>query len=274
MGTRVGAADDNYWFDDLCIATLPAPGRPIPGLFNTGVGASATPLAEDAVDPHYQLTFGGTVAYAATEAGGFPIPPWLGNNSMSAWISPSLDTVGLSDGAGTYNYRYETTFDLTGFNPATARLAGRWATDNQGINILINGVGTGQSNVNQFVSWTPFVINNGFVAGLNRLTFVVNNGSPGGSPGSDPTGLRAEVWGSALLDCAAARTSPPVSIVRRTGNVLLSWHEPGFVLQGARNVTGPWDDLTRGTSVNGRDYNATLPTAGAHQFFRLRLDCN
>jgi len=94
---------------------------------------------------------------------------------------------------GTYNYRYETTFDLTGFYPNATHLAGRWATDNQGVDILINGVSTGQPNTAQFVSWTPFQITSGFVAGINRLTFVVNNGGPGAPPGADPTGLRAEV---------------------------------------------------------------------------------
>jgi hypothetical protein len=273
MGARIGGANDNFWFDDLCIATLPAPGHQIPGLFNTGVNALAAPLSDDAVDPHYRLTFGGTDAFVATEAGGFPIPPWIGSNSMSAWISPSRDTQGLSDGSGTYNYRYETTFDLTGFNPATARLAGRWATDNQGVDILINGVSTGQSNPNQFVSWTPFQITSGFVGGINRLTFVVNNGGPGAPPGADPTGLRAEVWGAAQLDCSVARTAPRVSISRQTGNVLIAWHQPGFVLQGARDVTGPWLDLTRGASANGIDYATALPISGQRRFFRLRLDC-
>ena len=274
MGARIGGANDNFWFDDLCITPLPAPGHQIPGLFNTGVNSSGAPLSDDAVDPHYRITFGGTDAFAATESGGFPIPPWLGSNSMSAWISPSRDTQGLSDGLGTYNYRYETTFDLTGFNPTTARLSGRWATDNQGVDILINGASTGQPNTAQFASWTPFQITSGFVPGINRLTFIVNNGSSGAPAGSDPTGLRAEVWGAALLDCAVARTAPQISIARQTGKVLISWHQPGFVLQGARDVTGPWIDLTRGASINGSDYTAALPTGGPRRFFRLRLDCD
>jgi len=273
MGARVGGANDNTWFDDLCIATVTTPGVQIPGLYNTGVDAAGRPLTEDAADPHYSLTFGGTTAYVATEAGGFPIPPWLGTNSMSAWISPSLDTAGLSDGLGTYNYSYRTTFLLTGINLATVRLAGRWATDNNGVNILINGTSTGQSNTNQFASWTPFVITNGFVNGVNTIDFVVNNGGPGSPPGSDPTGLRVELWGSALLDCAAVRPAPTLNIARRTENVLLSWNQPGFVLQGTRNVTGPWHDLTRGSSINGSDHTVTLPSNGAHRFFRLRLDC-
>jgi len=192
---------------------------------------------------------------------------------MSAWISPSLTTDALSDGAGTYNYRYETTFDLTGLNPASARLAGRWSTDNGGVDIFINGISTGQANTAQFVAWTPFQITSGFVAGTNRIAFVVNNGGPGAVPGSDPTGLRVEIWGSALLDCSPGSSSPRISIARQSGNVIISWHQPGFLLQTAINVTGPWLDLTRGASVNGRDYAVVLSASGSRRFFRLRLDC-
>jgi hypothetical protein len=273
LGARVGGANDNHWFDDLCITTVPTLARPIPGLDNTGVDDAGRPLRDNDVDPHYRLTFGGSTAYATTEAGGFPVSPWLGGNSMSAWISPSPDTLGLSDGLGTYIYRYVTTFDLTGLDPFTARIAGRWATDNRGVEILVNGFSTFQSNTNQFTSWTPFTINSTFFPGTNTIAFLVNNGGPGVPAGSDPTGLRVELWGAALPDCAAAVVAPRLSIARGTGNVLITWPQAGHVLQGAWNVTGPWLDLTRGTSVNGRDHMAALPSAGAHRFFRLRRDC-
>jgi hypothetical protein len=193
---------------------------------------------------------------------------------MSGWISPAFDTQAASDGSGTIHYRYETTFDLTGFNPATARLAGRWATDNEGFDILINGVSTGQSNITQFASWAPFQITSGFVAGTNRLTFVVNNGGPGSPAGIDPTGLRAEVWGTASLNCGFARSAPALSIARQSGKLILTWHQPGYVLQSAQNVTGPWLDLTRGASGNGRDYTTVLAPSGSARFMRLRLDCD
>lgn len=273
LGARAGGANDSFWFDDLCIATMPAPGRPIPGLYNTGVDSTGEALQDDDADSHYRLTFGGTTAYAATATNGFPIPPWLGDSRSSAWISPATDTMGLGDGMGTYNYRYETTFNLNGLNPATARLSGRWATDNVGVDILINGNSTGQPNAAQFPVWTPFQITNGFVAGLNRLTFIVNNGAAGFPAGPDPTGLRAEVWGSALLDCGTPPPVPSIAVVLQGGSVVLSWHQPGYVLQGAANVTGPWLDLTRGASVNGLDYQATRSSSQSAKFYRLRLDC-
>jgi hypothetical protein len=145
------------------------------------------------------------------------------------------------------------------------------------VDILINGVSTGQSNTNQFAGWTPFEITHGFVNGVNTLTFVVNNGSPGAVAGSDPTGLRVELWGSALLDCALAGSigsGPSLTIARQPGrNLRITWPEFGFVLQGARQVTGPWLDLTRGLTINGRDHSVAYPADGAYRFFRLRLDC-
>lgn len=270
MGTRVGLANDNHWFDDLCIATVPAPGIQIPGLFNTGVDHLATPLSDNAVDPHYRLAPAGTDAYAATAAGGYPIPPWMGNNSMSAWIAPTPDTQVSGDLLGSFNYQYETLFDLTGFNPATARLAGRWATDDQGVDILINGVSSGQVNTALFASWTSFEITSGFVAGTNRLTFVVNNA--GEAPTVNPSGVRAELWGSALLDISYSPAPPILSVFGQDTKVLISWSQPGFLLQKAPGLAGPWQDYSRGASLNGRDFSIAISPSLPAEYFRLRID--
>src|SRR5262249_46915482 len=68
-------------------------------------------------------------------------------------------------------------------------ISGLWAQDNSGVDILINGVSTGQLG-GGFGGFTAFAINSGFVAGTNTIDFIVNNG--GG-----PTGLRVEMTGSA-----------------------------------------------------------------------------
>jgi hypothetical protein len=272
LGARIGGANDNFWFDDLCIATLSSSARQIPGLFNTGVDAAGKPLADNAKDPHYSMIAVTPDAWAATSLGGFPIPPWLGDNVVSAWIAPTLDTYAPSDGAGNFNYRYQTTFDLTGFDPASARITGRWSTDNRGTDIQINGTGTGQSSTS-LVAWTSFQITSGFVAGTNRLTFVVNNGDPGAPPGSDPTGLRVEMWGTATPDCAFARPTPRMTISRQGGNIALGWNQPGFMLQAAPDVGGSWLDVTRGISANGRDFTAGVSSSSQRRFFRLRSDC-
>ena len=82
-------------------------------------------------------------------------------------------------------FTYQTTFDLSGLDHTTASILGRWATDDQGIDILINGTATGNTSAS-FGVFTDFTINSGFIAGVNTLDFVVTNGH-------GPTGLRVEI---------------------------------------------------------------------------------
>ena len=77
----------------------------ITDLYNTGVDENRVALFDNASDPHYTFTVPpptGTTPIVATAAGGFPVPPWLGDSVTSAWITPSLDTTG---DAGDYTYR-------------------------------------------------------------------------------------------------------------------------------------------------------------------------
>jgi hypothetical protein len=164
-------------------------------LFNTGVNATGTPLPDGTIgDPHYSLITvpGGTTNIRVrTSAGGYPIPPYVGDNSTSAWIGPNNDAQ-VDGPIGTYDYRI--TFDLTGLNPSTASISGLWSSDNNGLAILLNGNNTGNpgTSFTQFTSFTSFSIPLGslFVSGINTLDFLVNNG--GG-----PTGLRVEMTGQA-----------------------------------------------------------------------------
>jgi hypothetical protein len=153
-------------------------------IFNTGVDAGGVAQADNAAELHYLAIAPGVVTgtpTVATSTGGFPIPPWIADSMISAWIGPGTSTVGP---IGTYILR--TTFDLTGFDETTAMLGGRWSTDNNGLDILINGMSTGQTTgFADFTIWTPFTIMSGFTSGINTLDFVVNNG--GG-----PAGLRVE----------------------------------------------------------------------------------
>ncbi len=167
---------------------------PIRGLFNTGVDDAGQPRADNAVESHYTLVPFSPVIGAplvATSTGGFPIPPWNGDSAASAWITPSTNT--NTDAApGTYHYR--TSFDLTGLDRMQAQIAGRWASDDLGVDILVNGVSTGFKS-GGFGAYTPFRITSGFVVGTNTLTFVVNNG--GTAP--NPSGLRVELSGVARV---------------------------------------------------------------------------
>jgi len=177
---------------ELAGSYAPAGHIGISNLFNTGVDGSGNPLVEDAADSHWVITSAPTPGgpFATTSAGGFPVGPWLADNAYSTWLTPTTDTNGLAG-----DYFYETSFDLLDADLSTASLFGRWAIDNEGLDILLNGVSTGNANPNGFGGWTDFSIaadeGDVFNAGSNTLTFIVNNaGLPTDPPG--PIGLRVE----------------------------------------------------------------------------------
>jgi hypothetical protein len=179
----------------------------ISGLFNTGVDSSGVSLPSGTVDPHWRITLSADSGFPGPDAlvlndSGFPIPPWLANDEFSKWIAPQADqSVGNLEG----DYNYRTTFDVTGFDPASVRVTGEWATDNTGTDIVINGTSTGQRNDGQFVVWTPFQINSGFVAGVNTLDFKVNNAPTA----VNPTGFR--VRNIRALGARVAVNQPPIA---------------------------------------------------------------
>jgi hypothetical protein len=166
-------------------------------VFNTGVDASGNPLPGGAIDPHYTLIQSPDINWDGPEAfvtnPGYPIGPWAANTSVSKWISPRADAA-KSNAPGRYTYR--TTVDLTGFDPESAVIIGRWMSDNNGLDILVNGNGTG--NTTAFESfrdgYANFTLDDHFVTGINTIDFVVMNGF---AP-VNPTGLRVEMTGSAL----------------------------------------------------------------------------
>ena len=193
------------------LTTTDAKADPVSTFYNTGVDASQTVLANGAPETHYVLVSapGGSVpaVRVATSANGFPIPPWVGDDSVSAWIGPNTDAA-LNALPGVYDY--QTTFDLTGFDATTAALEGQWSADNTGLDILINGASTGQT-VADFSGFNAFSVTSGFVTGTNTIDFIVQNNSTDGS-GMDinPTGLRVE--GALTADAAVAPVPEPMSL--------------------------------------------------------------
>src|SRR5450759_4762412 len=170
-------------------------------VFNTGVASTGVLLADGAVDSHYKLVASSDPNFAGPNAvtvysNAFPIPPWTANGPNSKWIGPRADA-GVGNSPGTYTYR--TTFDLTGLNVVTARLAGQWASDNEGV-MKLNGNTVSTSSEASFTGWVPFTINTGFVAGINTLDLVVTIGPPD----ANPTRLRVEIAGTATALSAPA----------------------------------------------------------------------
>jgi hypothetical protein len=185
----------------LCCLAATSQATLITTLYNTGVNASGSPLPDGTTpDPNYSLVSvpsGSSATLVRTSAGGFPIGPWIADDSLSAWIKPSNGTANLdTDPVG--NYTFQTTFNLTGFDPSSASILGQWATDNEGISIVLNGItivnGAAALAAN-LSNWTPFTISSGFVSGVNVLDFTISNLDNGGY--GNPTGLRVEMTGSA-----------------------------------------------------------------------------
>jgi hypothetical protein len=119
---------------------------------------------------------------------------WMANSATSTWISAQADQSAFPNDVGQGNYAFRTTFDLNGFDPASAQISGQWAVDDLGLDILINGASTGFTH-NHTLTFGSFSITAGFVAGLNTLDFLVRNEPFGGD--INPMGLRVELSGTA-----------------------------------------------------------------------------
>ena len=160
-------------------------------VYNTGVNGSGGLLADGATDSHYTLAVSPDAGYPGPAAkvvnsNAWPIPPWLANGPTSKWIAPRQDP-GTANYNSPGNYTYRMTFNLTGYDPATARLTGQWASDDSGT-LKLNG--TTVATQTGYAAWTAFTITTGFIAGVNTLDFVVNNAA------QNPTGLRVEISGT------------------------------------------------------------------------------
>ncbi len=245
-------------------------GAPISELFNTGVDSTGAMLSGGAVgslvDPHYQMTTSADTNYpgpaAVTLANGvYPVVPgtYLPNppGSLSTWIAPSTNVAALA--VGTYVYR--TTFIMATTDTNRAQISGRWASDNGGVDIRLNGLGTGISNndARPFGNLFPFTITNGFVAGSNVLEFVIANLAPAG-----PTALRVEMTGVArpMSNAAPVIVASPtdrtvvegtevVFAVMASGSGPLSyqWFYEGFDLIDETNRTLRFPSVTSGDHV-------------------------
>jgi hypothetical protein len=162
----------------------------ISGLKNTGLAASGS------TDSNYKLsaassdtTISNTAPYI-TDGSLWPVNPWLANSSVSKWITPTSSQGQTFDASANGLYTYTLSFDLTGYNASSASFVGRLAADNSVTVKLNNQV---ISSATGFTDWSSFSANSGFVSGVNKLDFVVNNWQQNGG---NPTGLRVEFSGS------------------------------------------------------------------------------
>lgn len=168
---------------------------PIAGLYNTGVDNNGVVLGNGASDQHYAILSPAQQAVVINSAN---IPgSWLPNTAASRWIWETA--TGQPTGV-TRTFRL--TFDLTGLDPLSAQISGRWSTDNFGDGILLNGVGTG-ATCGGFTAWCGFSLTSGFVAGLNTIDFIVRDVGV-------ISGFRAEFLSSSAV--ALSAVSEPASL--------------------------------------------------------------
>lgn len=172
----------------LAVACLgSAQAASINGLNNTGTGASGS------ADAYYTLSSSSVTETVPTITGpGFPIGTWLANDAVSKWITPTAVQDQSLDPSSDGIYTYTLTFDLSGYNPASALFSGRMAADNS-VEVRLNNNSIGSWNY--FTSWGSFSANSGFVAGVNTLEFIVTNQAQGSG---NPTGLRVEFLNSSV----------------------------------------------------------------------------
>lgn len=174
--------------------------------FNTGVGANGSALAAGATDSHYNLIYdpdGVVETSTATAANA----NWVQSARTAGWISPGAS--GNTSWSAGY-YVYETTLNLTGYDPTTAVLSGLLAADDV-VSIYLNHVNSAVFTASGYSSVTAFSLSSGFVSGLNTVDFVVQNGS-------GPTGLLVE--GTAAS--ASALAPEPAALLLVTTGVLLA----------------------------------------------------
>jgi autotransporter-associated beta strand protein len=230
--------------------------------FNTGLSASGTLLSGGDVDAHWQLVYSDDPLYPGPAAVVVGSPPgsYLANGPSSMWIAPVA-----SGSAASGDFIYQTSFILDTINPTNTIVTGGWAMDNQGMDILLNGVSTGVGATG-FGGLNPFTIANGvhtvddgnggtisitnsFVPGLNTLQCIVSNYPSGGA---NPTGLRAEyrAIGLPLPPTPVQFTATPVNVTTQSqqtatfsaiafgsGPLAFQWYQGPTPLAGQTNRT-------------------------------------
>jgi|HubBroStandDraft_1064217.scaffolds.fasta_scaffold05796_3 hypothetical protein len=208
----------------LAAAMAAAASIPIPGLCNTGVvgpcnGGPGLPLQKIGLaDQNWELslpapttsmpmapptgypgalTFGPNTAWVNT-----PNSTWLANGPNSQWITPQ-NGANAGQFSGGY-YFYQTTFTIPApYSPPTAMISGMFTSDNEGIDIYVNGIPVHSGVVYPCPSCSPSFTGAGtftlsaanatFISGVNTLGFEIRNRGGGGIDSSfTDTGLRVE----------------------------------------------------------------------------------
>jgi hypothetical protein len=263
MNTNLKFQKRNHkWF--LCLALI-ATTRALaagPAFYNTGVDDNHQQLSGGSLDSHYLMRQVSGGAYTGN-------PNWTNAVAMdtsitwSAWIKPSdarwiyvADAANLGQDWGTYEFM--TTFDLTGYDPSTAVLTGKWALDQYGTIHLNGNVAASLPDENWNNNLTSFSLTSGFLPGTNTLTFTVR--FPDGGDGMVVSG--ASLTASPL---------PQLSITANAPQFTVTWlaSATNYVLESTTNLTTQnWVTNVGAIQSGGTNYFYGTNTVG-NLFFRL-----
>lgn len=163
----------------LALSPALALANPI-AIFNTGNGSTT----DGTVDPHWTYTNAAGVTAPALVANNPGVDffngsccgggPWTPDTTTSSWLVDNTS----SPSSGGNPLRFQTTFSLTGLDPATASLSGAWGIDDGG-SLLLNGnvISSlpGQSASHwDTASLNAFSASSFFLPGINTLTIVLD----------------------------------------------------------------------------------------------------
>jgi hypothetical protein len=239
-----------------CTVTV---GAAFNGLFNTGVDANGNvlyPTAAGSVDLHYALISSADPATVGSNAivwsGGAPISPgggtYVPDDALSGWIGSEENA-----GGPVGSYTYQTQFQIDNGDVASAVISGYLAcggpATGSSLQSFVNGVETDILLSNPFQNKAFFVITNGFQAGSNVLTFIVNSSGNG-----DAGALHVEMTGIGN----ALPTGLPVITNEPPANETIAYGVTATVSAvalGRPPLSYQW--LSNGTAINP----ATTPSA-------------
>ena len=182
-------------------------------LFNTGVQANNSVLANGSVDTHYMAfsfstlgTPGALIGQAETLNNGYQTYGGYAQNASSRWIWANQS--GNLDGQN-YNTLFRTTFDLTGYDLSTVSISAFMAADNNIAGVFLNGSTLGQS-YGSFGSFDNFAILSGFGSGVNTLDFYAQDFGP-------PAGFNAYYTSTGSLADVTTTPEPASMALLATG---------------------------------------------------------